>query len=470
MDLIRGARLLVVAGLLFGIAPTDSLAQAASDPYYSFLLGRHLESEGDAPAALAALERAAAADPRSAEVRAEIASLQYRRNRRAEAEKAAKEALAIDAGNVEANRILGLAYAAAAENEQNTGAQTATYVRDAITHLERAMAGGQGPADPTLNFTVGRMYLAINEPAKAIAALQRVVSQNPYSVQGRMMLAQAHASARDLKSAIATLDVIAEDAPQVLAVLGQYQQRAGLLPQAIDSYTKALETQPNNQRIKTVRILALYEAQMYQQAVAAAADAKRDHPDQPDFPRLQASAMFKAGDTGGAIQILESSVKAFPRDSSSQLALADLYSDTGRADDAEKILRQVIAAEPSNANALNYLGYILAQNGKDLDEAIRLVNRALQVEPGNGAYLDSLGWAHFQRGDLNEAEKYLGAAAERMPGNSEVLDHLGDLHARRGRWQEAIASWTRALEGDGSGIEASVVRRKIADARAKAGQ
>ena len=138
-----------------------------------------------------------------------------------------------------------------------------------------------------------------------------------------------------------------------------------------------------------------------------------------------------------------------------------------RGTDAETALRQVLVLEPTNPNALNYLGYLLAMRGDKLDEAVQLVRKALEAEPDNGAYLDSLGWAHFKRGDLAEAEKYLGAAAERMPENSEVQDHLGDVFARRGRVDEAIAAWNKALDGDGEDVDLAAVRRKIEDARAK---
>jgi tetratricopeptide (TPR) repeat protein len=165
--------------------------------------------------------------------------------------------------------------------------------------------------------------------------------------------------------------------------------------------------------------------------------------------------------------VLESAVKSFPKDTPTMVALADVYADAGRPLDAERMLRQVVAAEPTNANALNYLGYMLAIRGEQLDEAIRLVRRALDVEPDNGAYLDSLGWAHFKRGDLDEAEKYLGAAAAKLPENSEIQDHLGDLHARRGRLPEAIAAWTRALNGDGQDVEKAAIEKKISNAKGK---
>jgi tetratricopeptide (TPR) repeat protein len=472
MDLTRGARGMVIAGLLIGAVPAGTAAQAQgkADPYYDFLLGRHLHATGETKSALAALERAAAADPRAAEVRAEIASVHSTLGDRDAAITAAKEAVSLDLENVEANRILGMLYAEAAESPRNTGAQTAAYVRDAITHLERALSGSQGPADLNLHVQLGRMYLATNESRKAVEILDRVVSQNPYSLRARVLLSQAYASARDLPMAIMLLEEVAGEAPQVLPVLGQYLQRAGRLSDAISAFTKALESQPNSAQIKLQRILVMNEARLYAQAATAAADAQRQHPDEPTFPRMQADALFKAGQQNRAIEVLEASARAFPRDSATRLALAGLYSDAGREDDAEKVLRQMIASEPSNANALNHLGYLLARNRRNLDEAISLVNRALTYEPGNGAYLDSLGWAYFQQGDLAQAEKYLGAAAERLPQNSEIQDHLGDLHARRGNWQEAMAAWQRALDGDGSGIDPAAVQKKIDDASARSGR
>src|SRR4030095_4623688 len=132
--------------------------------------------------------------------------LHLRRNERAEAEKAAKAALALDEKNVEANRALGLIYAAAVEatTERTQSQQTATYIRDGITYLERAAAGSTGTADAELYFTLGRLYIRGGSPDKAVQSLSRVLSQNPNSVRGRLALAQAFAASKDLKSAIGT--------------------------------------------------------------------------------------------------------------------------------------------------------------------------------------------------------------------------------------------------------------------------
>ena len=84
MDLRRDALTVVVVALVAGGVPRMAIAQAPNDSYYNFLMGRHLEGEDNIQGALAALDRAAAADPRAAEVRAEIARLHYRRENRDE--------------------------------------------------------------------------------------------------------------------------------------------------------------------------------------------------------------------------------------------------------------------------------------------------------------------------------------------------------------------------------------------------
>jgi tetratricopeptide (TPR) repeat protein len=283
-------------------------------------------------------------------------------------------------------------------------------------------------------------------------------------VQARLALAQAHAAAGDLSGAIATLDQVVMDEPRVASTLAQYQEQAGQLPGAVESYTIALAIEPGNRELKFRRVVVLFNAGEFAQAATFAGDAQDQHPEDLRFPRLRARALFDSGAPARALSILEPTAKANPRDANTQFAMADLYTDAGRIDDAERTLRRLLDIEPGNAAVLNYLGYLLADNGRQLDEAISLVERALDMDPENPAYLDSLGWAHFRRGDLEEAEKYLRPAAERMPRNGVIQDHLGDLHAGQGRWQEAIAAWTRALDAGGE-IDRAAIEKKIGEAR-----
>ena len=467
MRSMRVAPLVLCAALTLASA-RPAVAQATTDSYLDFLLARHLEALGDNKGALAQLEKAVSEDPRSAEVRAELAAFHLRRDEDDAAEKAAKEALQLDDASSEAHRVLGMLYASRSEDVgRGQVAQAADFIRQAIAHLERVTDNPAGLTDLNLQYTLGRLYTRSGQSDKAIQALTRVVNENPLSVQGRIALAQAYVVARNMNSAIDTLEEIVDDEPRVASTLGQFQEQVGRLKDAADSYTRALTVAPNSRELKVRRIAALVGAKDFQKAADFAGQAQTQHPDDLRFPQLRAHALYQLGDAPRAITVLEPVARANPNDAATQLSLADLYSNAGRKNDAERTVRQLVALAPGNADALNYLGYLLADGGQQLDEAIRLVRRALDIEPNNPNYLDSLGWAYYRRGDYDEAEKYLAPAAQQMPRNATVQEHMGDILAKRGRWQDAIAAWTRALQGDGDDINRAALEKKINDARGK---
>ena len=136
-------------------------------------------------------------------------------------------------------------------------------------------------------------------------------------------------------------------------------------------------------------------------------------------------------------------------------------------DGAERALREILQRDPEDATALNYLGYMLAERGQRLDEAVTLVQRALKLEPGNPSFLDSLGWAYYQQGKLDLADPPLTEAASKLPNNSVIQDHLGDLRFKQRRFSDATAAWQRALNGDGESIDRPAIEKKIVDARAR---
>lgn len=113
---------------------------------------------------------------------------------------------------------------------------------------------------------------------------------------------------------------------------------------------------------------------------------------------------------------------------------------------AEADLKRAVEIAPKEAVALNYLGYSWAERGENLDEAFDLIEQAVAIEPNSGAYIDSLGWAHYQRGDYDEAVGHLEHAASLEPGDPTITDHLGDVYWRLGRKIEAGYQWRRVLE------------------------
>jgi tetratricopeptide (TPR) repeat protein len=114
---------------------------------------------------------------------------------------------------------------------------------------------------------------------------------------------------------------------------------------------------------------------------------------------------------------------------------------------AEQQFRSILAVDPNNAMAMNYLGFMFAEEGIKLDEAVTLLKKAVELDPQNGAYLDSLGWAYFKQAHYDKAEEYLQKAILRMPQDPSLHDHLGQIYEKTDRLKQAAAQWEIALDG-----------------------
>jgi len=127
----------------------------------------------------------------------------------------------------------------------------------------------------------------------------------------------------------------------------------------------------------------------------------------------------------------------------------------------------VLNGDPNNAMVLNYLGYMLADRGVRLEEALGYVKKAVQMEPQNPAYLDSLGWAYFKLGKYDLAEDNLIKASQHMGDDPTVQEHLGDLYQKTGRLKLAVAHWERALNEWGKTVAAEVDTDAVAKVQKK---
>ena len=154
-------------------------------------------------------------------------------------------------------------------------------------------------------------------------------------------------------------------------------------------------------------------------------------------------------DRESALKAYNRALKADPNNGLIHFRLAALQEELKDYHAASQQLIACLALEPMHANACNYLGYIYAEQGANLDQAEELIKRALQVEPENGYFLDSLGWVYYKRGDIEKALKYLLLAVTHLDHDDAIVrDHLGDAYLRAGELEEAIVQWEKASRLD----------------------
>ena len=269
-----------------------------------------------------------------------------------------------------------------------------------------------------------------------------------------------------------------------LEKLGTLNRDQGNFQAAEDSFRQMLELSPETAVRGEVRLIETYqENHAYEKALQESQSATQKYPESRELAMTRASLLASTGDVATAVKVLTPLLKNTEDDREIWLALAqahmrgkqfaqaseaaakaDRLSQTEdekayahflygsiwerqkRFDKAEEEFRKALAINPDSAMTLNYLGYMFADQGIHLEEAVRYIQRALEMEPASGAYLDSLGWAYFKQDRLDLAEQNLRQAVEHLPSDPTIRDHLGDVYYKAGRIREAQEEWNRALQ------------------------
>jgi Tfp pilus assembly protein PilF len=130
-----------------------------------------------------------------------------------------------------------------------------------------------------------------------------------------------------------------------------------------------------------------------------------------------------------------------------QGTLSNCYVQKGDLAKGEKVLEAILVEQPDDASVNNDLGYLYADEGKQLQRAEKMIKIALKAEPDNVAYIDSMGWVCFKLGKLEEARKYLEKAVKNPAGSDGTIwEHLGDCYDRMGAHDKATGAWKEALK------------------------
>jgi tetratricopeptide (TPR) repeat protein len=457
----------------------------------------------EAQIALGRIDEAGAALTTAAQINprywATLAQFFERRDRWAEAAAAYEEAIATSR---QPNRDVQIRYAAALLNTDG-GAGKARGVLDGLLK--------SSPNDTRVLYLLSTAERTDGDLTAAEATARRIIAIDPTNIGGLRALVNVLYERFDYHQIVDVASPLVKDpsraqgrefeAAAVLVQLGIANQQLARWDAAIAAYTAARTLTPLDPELEAYLVQAHLTARRYDRAETLAREALTRNANQPRMVRLRAQALLKGGKAADANKLLEDAAARQPDNREYVVGLADLYADQKRTDDAVRMLQQarktfgddqaltmrlatvyesagriadaegelrrLMDQDPLNADALNSLGYMLADRGLRLPEAIELAERAVKLEPGNPAYLDTLGWALFKHGRIEDAVKPLEQAAKMLTGNSVIQDHHGDILAKRGLAADAIAAWERALAGDGEAIDRAAVEKKIKDAKAR---
>lgn len=415
-------------------------------------LAQALLTDNQLDLALKEFKKLAASDPEEPAPLVHISEIQRRQGKYDDALATIRKARSLDSSNLEAGYDEAMLYDILGRFDESV--KVYQQMVDLKTHANGAYTADEKQQRGFFLQRLGSVYEEQNKTDDAVATYQKLI------------------------------DMGGDDAIRGYEGLAEAYQNAHQPEKAIDAVQKGVAANPKNTELKLV--LA---------GLLADQGSARNNPAQIDQAFTMAKGLLK--NTADDLNVLEAMAqmnirlhrwkdaddnlnKAEPLatkkdDKIYLLFLRGEWSDRQKhLDTAERYFRQALALDPKNAMTLNYLGYMLADKGVQLPEALKLIQQAVNQQPMNGAYLDSLGWAYYKLGEYDLAEDNLRSAVARDQTDPTVHMHLGDLYEKTGRIRLAAAQWQLSLDEFAKSNPADVepgdvnrVQKKLESARVK---
>ena len=297
------------------------------------------------------------------------------------------------------------------------------------------------PDDANAREKLATGFVLTNQRDKAVEMLEQIIKEHPEKYQPYDLLAQVlDEEARSLQRA----NRIEEAKAKFGKVAANYEQSLLINPNHAGTYVRLAE-------------LLLGALRDPDRAVKLLGEARRRFPGAPEIVYYLAIAQREAKQSQQAVATFEEALHEAQLEEDDDFVNAKFYFNYGAAaeqaglyDKAADLLRKSIALDPANsAEACNYLGYMWADHNMNLDEAELMIRRALESEPNNASYLDSLGWVEFRKGQFDRAlDELLRAAKTAEHADPVVFEHIGDTYLKLNRTREALEAWQKALALD----------------------
>jgi len=329
----------------------------------------------------------------------------------------------------------------------------------------------------------GRFDDAVRVLSDAVAELKAQVEFTPGRRRSLailyQLLGQLYRDEENYSAAVNTFDEMVrlgpeEDLRARMLIIDTY--RAGHdLPHAFEEAQKALGEHPSDRGLVISQALLYGENKQPDKAAKALKPLLNNSSGDLEIYMDLAQVFAQGRRFNDAEQALHSAEKVADRPADKEMIgflLGGVFERQKKYDQAELAFKGVLAINARNAATLNYYGYMLADRGVRLDEAANFARRALEDDPSNAAYLDTLGWALYKQNKLPEAEDYIRRATEHESHDPAMLSHLGDVLAKQGRtdlaiaqWEKSLAEWRRAVPADFEEDKVAELEQKISSSK-----
>ncbi len=318
-------------------------------------------------------------------------------------------------------------------------------LKSARNIYEKLLKFNFSPQDVLLR--VINLSLRMNQPEKALKYMRQGPDTIPFklTVAGLFIESRHYLQAESLLKQIAAKDDAPVDVFLLLADL-TYEQRHDL-PLALSWLDRIPPQSKAAPKGALLRIQLLGESGKEQEALAATRQAQKQFSDLPQFWDLEVRLLARQKQMPLALEVARKAVKKWPDNAELAFLLGSLLDESGDKKEAFKVMEHILTLHPDNYQALNYVGYTLAEENRELERALKLLARADELSPDQSYIVDSLAWALYRLNRNDEALIQIRRAIK-LDENADasIWEHYGDIASKAGLKDEARNAYQKALD------------------------
>lgn len=296
-----------------------------------------------------------------------------------------------------------------------------------------------------------RLYVEAKEPEKGLKHLNELLKHNPHDLHAQVRKAQIFGEVGKFPEAIEELKAILEVRPNELRVrdfLGLLYEETKDYPRAIQAYEENLKIDPTFFDSVLHLGFVTYRLKRNEEALKYLHNAVELNPKRPEPYLLLGLTYFQMKDYEAAKAKLEEGLQHDPTNAELHFNLGTAWDKLDQFDEVVREMEQTLKLNPDHADALNYLGYSYADRGINVEEALKLTQRAVELRPHNGYYVDSLAWALYKLGRVDEALETIQRAVALVKDDPVIYEHLGEIYLLQNERDKAREVWLHSLQLD----------------------
>lgn len=307
-------------------------------------------------------------------------------------------------------------------------------------------------------------YLEQEQYDLAYEQLEILENYSDDTLSARMRMALTLIGQKKYDKAVIKLKEVLRQVPEsdkIRFYLGAVYEEMGKAPDAIEHFSRIpSDSQYYGEAVVHAAYLSKQIGKL-DEAISMVRKALDKRTDVAQFYAIYASLLDEKNDYVQASKILDEGTKKFPENVQLRFFLGTVADRLGEKSKVIENMKLVIEMDPNHVQGLNYLAFTYAEANNNLDEAEKLVRRALEIEPHDGYILDTLGWILYKKGKFQDAIKVLEAAVRHQPNESIIAEHLGDAYHKHQLVDKARQMYKRAAETETNEKKIREIRQKI---------